>query len=198
MGGDTFILASESNRRKKILELINLNFQAIPSKLEESKVKIAKKQPHLYCMKMSHLKAKTISKQYMNNYVIGADTIVYCNNTILEKPKNNSEAKRFLKKLSNNKHTVYTGVNVMHYNKKINIQFYDKTDIEFYKLLEYDINYYINNYKPFDKSGAYGIQDWSCLFAKKITGCFYNIVGFPISKFYQIMLNNNINIFINE
>ena len=198
MGGDTFILASESNRRKKILELINLNFQAMPSKLEESKVKIANNQPHLYCMEMSHLKAKIISKQYMNNYVIGADTIVYCENTILEKPKDNSEAKKFLNQLSNNKHTVYTGVSVMHFNNKTNIQFYDKTDIEFYKLLEYDINYYINNYKPFDKSGAYGIQDWSCLFAKKITGCFYNIVGFPISKFYQIMRNNNINIFTNE
>ena len=92
MREDSFILASESSRRKKILKLINLNFQAMPSKLEESKAKIANNQPHLYCMEMSHLKAKIISKQYMNNYVIGADTIVTLDSKILGKPKNKAES----------------------------------------------------------------------------------------------------------
>ena len=144
---------------------------------------------------MAKQKANSISKKYKNNFIIGADTIVYFKKQILEKPNNFIEAKKYLSMLSNNIHTVYTGVYIRHYNKNINIKFYDKTNITFYNLIDKDINYYINNHEPFDKAGAYGIQDWSCLFAKKINGCFYNVVGFPISKFYQILIKNKINLF---
>jgi len=191
------ILASTSKRRKRILDQINLEFLIMDSKINEEKLKINKKQPHLYTIKMAEAKAKAISIKHHNDLVVGADTIVCVKGEILEKPKNKQQALSYLKKLSNNTHYVYTGVNILCKNKNINISFYEKTLITFYKLSLNDINYYIEYYKPFDKAGAYGIQDWSCIFAKNIRGCFYNIVGFPIAKFYNLMNTNNIKLNFN-
>ena len=91
---------------------------------------------------------------------------------------------------------MYTGVSLSIKSHNINIIFYDKTRVEFYNLNNSDINYYIDNHNPFDKAGSYGIQDWSGIFIKKIDGCFNNVVGFPLSKFYKLANNNNILKFI--
>ena len=185
-----FILASQSPRRKEILNKANLDFKVIPSKIDESKIDILLK-PTDYCIKLAELKAIDVSKQYNNFTVIGADTIVVVNNKILNKPADYNEAFNMLKMLSNNTHQVITGVSLQNRSLGINHNFYDKTEVTFYKLDDNEIKRYIKNYNPMDKSGSYGIQDGSALFVHKIVGSYDNIVGFPISKFYQYLKQIN-------
>jgi len=179
------ILASASPRRKEILKKITNNFIVYPSNFDESSIPINNNVEE-YCKNLALQKAIDISNKFPSKYVIGADTIVYCNNKILGKPKNNLDAKKHLLLLSNKKHIVYTGVAVVNKSKIIQKSFIDKTSVLFHKLDINDINYYIKNYKPFDKAGSYAIQDWSSIFVKKINGCFYNVVGFPLSKFHKL------------
>jgi len=185
------ILASKSPRRKKLLEEINLKFKVVNSLFNENKVPISDKSPHKYCLKLAEYKCKSISKDYSKSLVIGADTIVYHNKKILNKPENKNEAKKHLKALSNSTHIVYTGIFAYIESSNTILNFYDKTYVTFHKLREQDINYYIDHFKPYDKAGSYGIQDWSMVFVKKINGCFNNVVGFPIAKFFKLGLSNN-------
>ena len=98
--------------------------------------------------------------------------------------------------LSGKDHYVYTGVSII--SKKINYSFYEKTKVTFYDLNDNLIDYYIENFNPYDKAGGYGIQDWSKIFIKEINGCYYNVIGLPIPKLFKIFedkiqLNNFIN-----
>ena len=181
-----FILASKSPRRKEILKKINLNFKVINSNIDESIIP-NNINPINYSIKLAELKASDISKKNPNYTVIGADTIVLINNQILNKPKNFEEAKKMLNLLSNKTHQVITGVSLKNKFLDIDENFYDISYVSFYNLCDDQINYYINHYKPFDKAGGYGIQDYAGLFIKNIKGSYDNIVGFPVSKFYQIM-----------
>ena len=181
-----FILASKSPRRKEILERINLDFKVINSNIDESLLPI-NMAPYKYAMKLAELKAEKISIKNPNYTVIGADTIVSINNQILNKPKDFLEAKSMLNLLNGRIHEVITGVSLKNQSLKIDKSFYDVSFVSFYKLSDYEISDYINNYKPFDKAGSYGIQDYAGLFIKEIKGSYDNIVGFPISKFYQII-----------
>ena len=179
------ILASSSQRRKDILKMVKLNFDVIPSNIDENYEK--KLNPKQIVKKLSQKKAMAVSNKYPNSYVIGADTIVNIKNKILNKPKNKIEAFKMLKFLSNTEHLVLTGVCLI--NKKDNVifDFVEITKVYFYKLDEQLILKYINTESPYDKSGSYGIQDYSSCFVKKIEGCYYNVVGFPISKFLNVL-----------
>lgn len=179
------ILASSSERRKDILKMVKLNFDVIPSNIDENYEK--KLSPKQIVKKLSQKKAMAVSNKYPNSYVIGADTIVFIKNKILNKPKNKIEAFKMLKFLSNTEHLVLTGVCLI--NKKDNVifNFVEITKVYFYKLDEQLILKYINTESPYDKSGSYGIQDYSACFVKKIEGCYYNVVGFPISKFLNVL-----------
>tara|TARA_B100000676_G_scaffold308141_1_gene368239 strand:- start:1269 stop:1844 length:576 start_codon:yes stop_codon:yes gene_type:complete len=181
-----YILASKSPRRSKILINAGYKIKIIPSNIDESKISETL-NPEAYCVKLSKLKSKDIAMKYKNHTIIGADTIVYIKNKILNKPKNFNEAKKMLTNLSNNTHKVLTGVSIINIDLRINVSFYDTTKVTFYKLSENEINDYINKFKPYDKSGSYGIQDGSNIFIKKIVGSYENIMGFPISKFNQLI-----------
>jgi len=185
------ILASNSPQRKKILNLMNINFRIKASTINEKKINIIHQSPKEYCEILACKKANNISKKHKNSLVIGSDTIVYHKNKILGKPKNKKEAFSHLKRLSNSSHHVYTAVSIICKTKGINEKIIDKTTVTFNKLSQEDIKFYINNYNPKMRAGSYGIQDWSSLFIKKINGCYYNVVGFPLSKFY--ILFNRIN-----
>ena len=154
---------------------------------------MVKFNPKKYCTKLAFEKAGKVSKKFKDDLIIGADTIVYFDNTIIGKPKDKKDAFKYLKKLSNNTHYVYTGVSILNYNLNLNTSLIDETKVTFNKLSDNEINYYIDNYKPYDKAGAYGIQDWSSIFVKKIDCCFYNVVGFPLSKFYKLFNTLNLN-----
>ncbi len=181
-----FILASKSPRRKEILKKMNLNFKVLNSKIDESIIS-KNIDPHKYSMKLAELKSEKISNNNPDKTVIAADTIVSIDNQILNKPRDINESKLMLDLLSNRTHKVITGVSLK--NKFLNIDesFYDLTFVTFYKLSNHEINHYIDFYKPFDKAGSYGIQDYGSLFIKEIKGSYDNVVGFPVSKFYQIL-----------
>lgn len=180
------ILASKSSRRKQLLSRILDDFKIINSNLDESKIKID--DPAKYCRNLSYLKAKAVSKNFKNDIIIGADTIVFLNNTILGKPKDYNEAFNMLKRLSGQTHTVFTGVTILSINNKVNINFSEKTNVTFYDISDNQIDWYIKNNNPYDKAGSYGIQDGSQLFVKAINGNYENVIGLPISKIYRYFI----------
>jgi len=194
------ILASKSPQRKKILHQINLKFKVCEPKPEKenqgvifanSLYKSGEIDESLYCKFLAFHKANEISNNNPNSLVISADTIILFNKKILGKPKNKSEAVKYLKLLSNNIHYVLTGVCLLHKNKKIKKMFYDKTIVYFNKLNDSDIKFYVKYFNPTQRAGAYGIQEWSSIFVKKINGCYYNVVGFPLPKFYKLFKKIN-------
>jgi len=185
--GRKYILASKSERRKKLLKQIGLDFRVDESNVAEEESE--KGSPTEIIMRNSVLKSQSVARIYKEEIVIGADTIVVLGKKIFHKPKNLKEAEEFLKNLSGKKHNVYTGFNIIDTKYDVEIFNYEKTTVEFRKLSDEEISYYVNKYKPLDKAGAYGIQeDFGCLFIKGISGDYYNVVGMPLTKFYETLL----------
>ena len=180
---DKIILASKSPRRKQLLKQIDFVFMVIPSQIDEDLSLNLK--PNLFVEHYANLKAQNVAKDYQNSWVIGADTIVVFNEKIFGKPKDKNESFYMLKQLSKNTHEVFTGVSIHNKNKGITHTFHEKTIVEFETLTDNCISYYINTYNTLDKAGSYGIQDWLSAFVKRIDGCFYNVMGFPLAKFYE-------------
>ena len=186
------ILASTSQRRKDLLRMINIPFKAYSSDLDESLISRNLLKPIDLCTTLAFLKAKKISQNFKSDLVIGGDTIVVINDEILEKPKDKYQARNMLIQLSGQTHSVFTGISIQCIDKKILKTFYEETKVTFNKLSNKEIDFYIKNCNPYDKAGGYGIQDWSSLFVDKIDGCFYNVVGLPISKFFKELKNLDI------
>tara|TARA_B110000014_G_C20061980_1_gene553123 strand:+ start:292 stop:882 length:591 start_codon:yes stop_codon:yes gene_type:complete len=187
------ILASKSPRRRKILELIGLNFIILPSNIHEhSNLDIS---PVNFAKYWSKKKAKSIANDYKDNLIIGADTIVNLNGKILGKPKDKEESYVMLKNLSGETHEVITGITIIHKKLKILKTFSAVTKVSVRNIPDKDIIYYAENYPTLDKAGSYGIQDWFSVWIKKIDGCYYNVMGLPLSKFYKnyILIKNDIN-----
>ena len=176
------ILASSSPRRKELLSMIYADFEICPVDIDET----ISDNSDVYSVaeKLAIKKARAVGKS--SCLVIGCDTVVIIDNTILGKPKNSSDAIRMLKQLSGKSHDVVTGVCII-YNDRL-YSFSQKTSVEFYSLKENDISGYVMTGEPLDKAGAYGIQGLGSLFVKGIQGDFYNVVGLPISKL-RIKLN---------
>ena len=188
-----FVLASKSPRRKDILKKINLDFKVIPSNIIED---FDKTNPSTLVQSCAFEKAKKVSLENLNNFIIGADTVVVLDKKIMGKPRDINESREMLGMLSGKTHKVFTGVSIQNINKNINELFYSKTDVELYNMSDSVIDYYIKNYKPSDKAGSYGIQDWFSSQIKKIDGCYYNVMGLPLSKVFKCLYDlsmNNIN-----
>ncbi len=179
----SIILASKSARREKILKQIGLKFQIIPSEISEHMDKEI--SPKKLAKSLSYKKAEKIAKQHKNKIIIGADTVIYCNGKTLGKPKDNDENIRMLKSISGRTHSVFTGVTIIHKNKNIYKTFIQTTKVTVLKIPKYEIEYYIQNYPTLDKAGGYGIQGWFSVWIKRIDGCYFNVMGLPLSKFYQ-------------
>ena len=177
------VVINKSKRRKKLLEQIDLIFDVIPSNIHETTdLDLA---PSLFVEHYAHEKAHHVANSNENKWVIGADTVVVFDKKIFGKPKNKSESYEMLNSLSGNIHKVYTGVSIQNNKKGIVSNFHEKTEVEFNTLTNSDISYYIDRYKPFDKSGSYGIQDGFSIHIKRINGCYYNVMGLPLAKFYD-------------
>jgi len=177
------ILASQSPRRAEILRMIGVNFKVDSSNInEEMNQKIEQNEIAII---LSKAKAEKISQKYPNNIIIGADTIVVYNEKIFGKPKDKNESKKMLKALSGNCHKVITGVTIM--NKKLGVlkTFSETTKVFVKKIPRNQIEFYVNNYNTLDKAGSYGIQEWFSVWIKKINGCYYNVMGLPVSKLHK-------------
>jgi len=178
------ILASGSPRRKQLLGDLGLGFDIIPSDYDESD------HPYQgisedYCCELAHLKGGTVSLRFPQSIIIGADTIVVLGDEVMGKPADKWEAHAMLEKLSGNTHQVYTGVSIQQKSSGLDHLFYERTDVTFNQLSVEEISYYVDNFPPYDKAGSYGIQDWSVIFVEKIKGCYNNVVGFPVFRFYK-------------
>ena len=177
------ILASGSPRRKQLLEQIDLEFEVVPSQIyEDFSLNLS---PADFVEYYAQEKAKDVANSYLDKWVIGADTIVVFESHILGKPKNEKDSFQMLKRLSGNTHQVITGVSIQNIKQDISDSFHERTNVTFNTLSDNIINYYIETYKPFDKAGSYGIQDWFSVCVNRIDGCFYNVMGFPLSRFYS-------------
>lgn len=181
----TLILASSSPRRKELLANLHLTFEVFSCNVDESFDPVL--SPEEIVMELSSRKAKAVSKQNPSSFIIGADTVVVLEGTVLGKPKDNTEAFSMLQSLSGKAHAVYTGVAIITPEKEI--QFYVKTDVVFWELSDDEIEAYIHTGEPFDKAGAYGIQGFGSMFVKEIHGDYFAVVGLPVSKTIRELRN---------
>ena len=183
MRSAAIVLASGSPRRKQLLEQIDLEFLVIPSQVHEDfDLDLS---PEKFVEHYAKEKAKDIAKAHPDKWIIGADTIVVFNAEILGKPKDREDSFRMLKMHSGNTHQVFTGVSIQQSKMQVSDTFHEYTNVTFNTLDDMVISYYIDTYKPFDKAGSYGIQDWFSVCVNHIDGCFYNVMGFPLSMFYS-------------
>ena len=178
-----FILASNSMRRKQILSSLGIKFVSIPHRYQEPKIKNYH-SPKKFVEEIAINKAKSLKEEYNDYVIISADTIVFLNNEIVGKPKNPKEAEEILKKLSNTKHKVYTGICLYYPKKDIILSDVEESTVFTYKLEEKKIKELAK--KHLDKAGAYAVQEKNDKFVKKIIGDYYNVVGFPVFKFLNL------------
>lgn len=182
------ILASKSPRRAQLLKQIGLHFEIDPSSFDEKSVRI--NDPVSLTAEVSKQKCFDVSTRHPNSLIIAADTVVFLNGKIMGKPANQDEARAMLSGLSNDTHSVYSGIFVARTNHSADIEstfsLTERTKVTFSPLTIREIDLYIEGGSPFDKAGSYGIQDdTGSIFVKKIDGDYYNVVGFPINAFYQ-------------
>ena len=178
------ILASQSPRRKQLLEWAEIPFDIIASDTDENFPNdfAADEVPVFIARKKALFVQKTINNDAQ--IILAADTLVILNNEIIGKPGNRMHAINTLKSLSGKKHFVITGVTIL--KGKTEISFSDKTEVLFHHLTNEQIEFYVDNYKPYDKAGAYAIQEWiGVVGIKSINGDFYNVMGLPVSKVVQ-------------
>ncbi len=181
--GFSIILASKSPRRQELLRDLGLKFTVqsmdIPEVFPEG---LGMTEIPVY---LAELKAEAFRPQLKDNQlIITADTIVWLDGKVLNKPANYADGFRMLRDLSGKKHQVVTGVCLLSTEKKVS--FYASTDVWFKELSDEEINYYLENYRPYDKAGAYGIQEWiGYIGIYHIEGSFFNVMGLPVQDLYE-------------
>lgn len=179
------ILASGSPRRQQFLKDLNLDFTIQLKEVEEIY------PPQLIGLEITDYLAELKSSVFTNlnkkDILITSDTIVWMNNKAIGKPKDKREAFNIFKELSGQKHQVFTSI-CLKTTEEIRI-INDTTDVYFKDLSDDEINYYLDNFQPYDKAGGYGIQDWIGLIGvKKIDGSYFNVMGLPVHKLYTELL----------
>ena len=181
------ILASKSPRRQQLLKDAGFTFEVITKEVDESFPEdIPAKDVAAY---LSRKKADAFNEMLDDKILITADTVVKVDNEILNKPADFNEAFEMLSKLSNRNHEVITGFTLKSAEKQFTYS--DTTIVYFKDLSNEEIEFYINNYKPFDKAGAYGIQEWIGMIGiTKIEGSYFNVVGLPIQLVYEKLKSN--------
>jgi len=184
------ILASQSPRRKYLLEQAGITFSVIPSCTDE--MQHLGETPREYVERLSRDKALDVAQHHETAWVIGADTIVVVDNTLLEKPVSMDHARKMLQQLSNRTHTVFTGFTICGPGEKIIITRHVTTEVEFKSLSSTEIEWYISTKEPFDKAGAYAIQGLGTFLVKGIHGSYTNVVGLPVCEVIEILIQKNV------
>lgn len=184
MKGSRIILASQSPRRKQLLEWAEIPFEVMVQSTAETyppDMAVPDVPVHIAREKAIAVKQKNAALNHADNIIIAADTVVVLDNTIIGKPKDREDALDILSRLSGNKHQVITGVVILKGEKEI--AFADITDVWFHPLTSEQIAFYVDKYQPFDKAGAYAIQEWiGVVGIQSIQGDFYNVMGLPVSR----------------
>lgn len=187
------VLASASPRRAELLKNIGLEFSITPDDSEE--ISTPGLDPAETVKELARNKASNVAERIRNSgglggeeaLVIGADTVVVLSGEILGKPKDEADAERTLRRLSGNRHEVYTGVSVIDTFSGREVCDHEATVVEFRDISDEEIAAYIRTGEPMDKAGAYGIQNLGALFVKRIEGDYFNVVGLPLCKLGMIL-----------
>jgi septum formation protein len=192
-----FILASQSPRRKELFKAITLDFDIKIADIDEENYPSSLLSEEIPLF-LAREKAKKIAlsvantPQYALHNIVACDTVVILENEIIGKPENLAQAKLFLQKISNNMHLVVSGVCVRSVEAEI-ITFSEVTRVYFNEISDNEIDFYLKNYPPLDKAGAYGIQEWiGVVGVQKLEGCYYNVMGLPMASLYKHLKQNNL------
>jgi septum formation protein len=195
---EQIILATTSPRRHELAQTMGLDFEIHPSNYEEDITGNKKLTPKEMVKLFAYGKASDVAKKFREGIVIGVDTIVVFNGKKLGKPKNDEDAFNMLKNFSGKKQYVYSGVCLINCKTKKIIKDCEITEVYFKKLEDEEIRSYLKTGEHLDKAGGYGIQDLSSIFIKKINGCYFNVMGFPIYNIYKNLQKLGVNLFEHE
>jgi septum formation protein len=177
------ILASSSARRATLLRQLGLEFEIVPSSVQENVN--GYKSPIRLVTTLAREKVNEVATRVSEGIIIGADTVVVLDEKRLGKPRDAGEAAEMLRWLSGREHCVYTAFELLHIPSRKSVSDYEITRVKFRDLSEAEIDAYVKSGSCFDKAGAYGIQDdFGAVFVERIDGCYYNVVGLPLTKFY--------------
>lgn len=179
------ILASQSPRRKDLLEQAGIAFEVIPGNFEEESVPLD--EPASYARVLAVEKAKQIAGRYSGSWVIGADTIVCIDDAVLGKPCSRQDARSMLKRLSGRTHQVVTGYALINDARRKIFADAVRTDVRFKTLSVEEIEWYIRTSEPFDKAGGYAIQGLGTFLVKEIRGSYTNVVGLPVCEVIELL-----------
>lgn len=183
---EKLLLASLSPRRKDLLEQTGIEFQVVPSDIDEENISI--KNPEEYVKELSYLKAEEVSRAHPDSWTLGADTIVVIEDQILGKPESEDQAIEMLRLLSNREHLVFTGFCIMNKHRQTIIKNAVETRVYFKSLSNQEIKWYVSTKEPFDKAGAYGIQGLGAFLVRKIFGSYSNVVGLPVCEVVETLV----------
>jgi septum formation protein len=183
--GNRLILASKSPRRYELLKQVGLDFDVIPSRVEEDFAK--GESPRKHVLRLAEAKVLEVARRYPGRWVVAADTIVYVDHSILGKPKSREEAKKMLRRLSGKEHRVLTGFSVHHLEKGKRDREAVQTAVKVKKLTQAEMEWYIQTGEPFDKAGGYAVQGIGSFMIESIKGSYTNVVGLPICELIQML-----------
>jgi len=185
LNGRKFVLGSSSPRRAELLRKAGIDFEVVvPENINEAQIS---ENPVSHVLELSRKKAESVAKKVDDSVILGADTIVVLNGTILGKPKDKEDAFRMLKKLSGKEHEVYTGISLVDKNRGKVLSGFQLTKVKFNRLKDEEIKDYIDTGEPLDKAGAYGIQGMGNFLVEKTEGDLDNVIGLPLRKLAELL-----------
>lgn len=179
------VLASASPRRRELLLSVGLDFEVLPSTIEEQRGET--EDPESYVLRLSREKAEEVAARRPEAWVIGADTTVYIDDTILEKPSDQADAARMLRTISGREHTVFTGITLLGPAMSSRESRVVSTQVTMIGLTDEEIAWYVGTGEPMDKAGAYAVQGVGAMFISSIHGNYTNVVGLPLSVLLDMM-----------
>lgn len=180
------VLASRSPRRRTILEMAGIPFIQLPGNVEET---FREGTPPEVVRYWARRKAEDVLDRAEGRPVLGADTMVAMEGRLLGKPQDEDHAFQMLSGLSGRWHSVFGGVSVRWPEKHLDICFHEETRVRFRNLSTEEILAYISTGEPMDKAGAYGIQGYGCMLVESVEGCYFNVMGLPVSRFIHLFRN---------
>lgn len=184
------ILASQSPRRKYLLEQAGIAFKVVPSHFDEDSVSVT--TPEILVRTLAESKAREVAEKFPHKWVLGADTVVVIDGTVLGKPASQDEARDMLQRLSGRIHEVQTGYAIVCLEKNRRFSETIKTQVQFKTLSETEIEWYISSDEPFDKAGAYAIQGLGTFLVRRINGSYTNVVGLPVCEVIEFFIREGV------
>ncbi len=180
------LLASKSPRRRQLLSELGYPVEFITIDVDESLEQPVAADQVAETLARRKAAAYTLQSLAEDDVLVTADTVVVHRNQVLGKPHSRDEAMAMLRSLSGDRHTVYTGVCLR--SRRQEVSFTEATDVVFRQLDEEDIAYYVDKYQPYDKAGAYGVQEWiGMVGVSRLEGCYYNVMGLPVARLYEML-----------